>query len=95
MSTISVPHLVPYPKWQATDTCQQCQKICFVACYLTNVINSDFRLHVGTNGAAGWTGPVFPNSTNPDGGFDASAEHYERDDGCLYDIINDLGEHVQ
>ena len=59
---------------------------------MTTLINGDFKLLVGTNGAAGWTGPVFPNSTNPDGGIDA-VEHCEKGDGCLYDIINDPGEH--
>jgi arylsulfatase I/J len=60
---------------------------------MTTLISGDFKLLVDHNGAAGWTGPVFPNSTNPNGGIDA-IEHCGRGDGCLYSIINDPGERI-
>ena len=51
-----------------------------------------YKILMGTNGNAGWTGPVYPNSTDPDGGVIA-CEHCSKRQGCLYDIINDPGEH--
>ena len=60
---------------------------------MTTLISSDYKLLVDHNGAAGWTGPVFPNTTNPNGGIDV-VEHCERGDRCLYNIIDDLGEHI-
>ena len=56
------------------------------------LISGDFKILVGTNNDAGWTGPVYPNSTNPSGGIDTIV-HCNQGDGCLYDIINEPGEH--
>ena len=47
---------------------------------------------MGTNSNAGWTGPVFPDNTDPDGGINGR-ERCGEDRGCLYDIINDPREH--
>ena len=58
----------------------------------TTLISGDFKILVGTNNDAGWTGPVYPNSTNPNGGIDAIV-HCDQGNGCLYNIINDPGEH--
>ena len=59
---------------------------------LTALISSDYKILVGDNRDAGWTGPVYPNSTHPNGGIDA-VEHCG-DSGCLYNIKEDPEEHV-
>ena len=59
---------------------------------MTTLISGNYKILMGNNGKAGWTGPVYPNNTNPDGGIDAR-EHCGKRHGCLYDIINDPGEH--
>ena len=59
---------------------------------MTTLISGNYKILMGNNGNAGWTGPVYPNKTNPDGGID-TIEHCGKHRGCLYDIINDPGEH--
>lgn len=51
------------------------------------LISGDYKILAGTVGQAGWTGPLYPNSTNPAGGIFAS-EHCG-DTGCLYNIKDD------
>ena len=51
------------------------------------LISGDYKILVGTVGQAGWTGPQYPNTTNPHGGIKAS-EHCG-DTGCLYNIKTD------
>ena len=60
---------------------------------MTTLISGDYKILLGTNRMAGWTGPVYPNNTNPDGGIDA-IEYCGDDRGCLYNIVDDPGEHV-
>ena len=59
---------------------------------MTTLISGDYKILMGNNGNAGWSGPVYPNNTIPDDGIDAR-EHCDKHRGCLYDIINDPGEH--
>lgn len=51
------------------------------------LISGDYKILVGTVAQAGWTGPQYPNSTNPHGGIYTS-EHCG-DTGCLYNIKDD------
>ncbi|XP_065199150.1 arylsulfatase B-like [Sycon ciliatum] len=51
------------------------------------LISGDYKILVGNNGQAGWTGPQYPNSTNPRGGIDAKVAC--GDDGCLFNIRTD------
>ena len=59
---------------------------------MTTLISGDYKILTGTNNDAGWTGPVYPNNTDPDGGIDAT-EHCEKSPGCLYNIIKDPEEY--
>ena len=40
---------------------------------------------------AGWTGPEYPNTTNPDGGINATVNYGT---GCLFNITKDPEERV-
>ena len=60
---------------------------------LTTLISGDYKVLVGTNSDAGWTGPVYPNNTHPDGGIEA-VEHCGESHGCLYNIMKDPEERV-
>lgn len=55
------------------------------------IISAQYKLITGDNDQAGWTGPHYPNTTNPKGGIEA-VEHCG--DGCLYNIIDDPEERV-
>ena len=59
---------------------------------MTTLISGDYKILLGTNRMAGWTGPVYPNNTNPNGGIDA-IEYCGEHRGCLYNIFKDPGEH--
>lgn len=59
------------------------------------LINQGYKLLVGTNEQAGWPGPKFPNSTstwNPT--LDVEVCGNTMATGCLFDIMQDPGEHV-
>ena len=60
---------------------------------VTNVtlISGPYKIITGTADQAGWTGPHYPNTTNPHGGI-TTVEHCG-DEGCLYNIIDDPEEH--
>ena len=51
------------------------------------LISGDYKILLGNVNQAGWTGPQYPNQTNPNGGI-AAVEHCG-DDGCLYNIKDD------
>ena len=51
------------------------------------LISGDYKILIGTVGQAGWTGPQYPNQTNPTGGIRASEQCGES--GCLYNIKDD------
>ena len=51
------------------------------------LISGDYKILVGTIDQAGWTGPQYPNQTNPRGGISASEDC--DDSGCLYNIKDD------
>lgn len=59
---------------------------------LTALISGEYKILVGDNRDAGWTGPVYPNNTHPQGGID-TVEHCG-DNGCLYNIVEDPEERV-
>ena len=59
---------------------------------LTALISREYKILIGDNNCAGWTGPVYPNSTHLNGGIEA-VEHCG-DTGCLYNIMKDPLEHV-
>ena len=54
---------------------------------LTTLISGEYKILTGDNRDAGWTGPVYPNSTHPKGGIE-TVEHCG-DTGCLYNIMKD------
>ena len=56
------------------------------------LISGDYKILQGNVAQAGWTGPQYPNLTNPNGGI-AVVEHCG-DSGCLYNIKDDPEEHV-
>ena len=51
------------------------------------LISGDYKILVGNNGQAGWTGPQYPNKTNPRGGIDVKVAC--GDSGCLFNIKQD------
>ena len=51
------------------------------------LISGDYKILLGNINQAGWTGPQYPNQTNPNGGI--SAVEHCGDDGCLYNIKDD------
>ena len=51
------------------------------------LISGEFKILTGQQLQAGWTGPEYPNNTNPHGGIAAVQDC--GDDGCLYNIRND------
>lgn len=55
------------------------------------LISGDLKILFGDNKLAGWTGPHYPNTTNPEGGI--SAVEHCGDTGCLYNIKEDPEEH--
>ena len=58
----------------------------------STLISGDYKILQGIVAQAGWTGPQYPNLTNPAGGIRA----VERcgDGGCLYNIKEDPEERV-
>jgi len=59
------------------------------------LIRDGYKIVVGKNSQAGWAGPAYPNSTshwNPDLSIEECGVH--PGDGCLYNIMEDPGEHV-
>ena len=57
-----------------------------------SLISGDYKILVGNVNQAGWTGPQYPNLTNPSGGIDAVEKC--GDSGCLYNIKTDPEERV-
>ena len=55
------------------------------------LISNDYKIIIGNVDQAGWTGPQYPNLTNPSGGINV-IEHCG--DGCLYNIKDDPEERV-
>ena len=51
------------------------------------LISGDYKIMVGIMNQAGWTGPLYPNSTNPAGGIFTFMVC--GDSGCLYNIKDD------
>lgn len=51
------------------------------------LISGDYKILTGVARQAGWTGPHYPNTTNPHGGI--SAVQQCGDTGCLYNIMKD------
>ena len=51
------------------------------------LISDEYKILIGDVKYAGWTGPMYPNNTHPDGGI--SATERCKDDGCLYNIRDD------
>ncbi|XP_065191775.1 arylsulfatase B-like [Sycon ciliatum] len=51
------------------------------------LISGDYKILVGNNDQAGWTGPQYPNQTNPKGGISSNVQCGS--DGCLYNIKTD------
>lgn len=51
------------------------------------LISGDFKILMGNMEQAGWTGPQYPNQTNPSGGIAASVDCGST--GCLYNIKQD------
>ena len=58
----------------------------------STLISGDYKILQGDVGQAGWTGPQYPNLTNPNGGI-SIVEHCG-DGGCLYNIKEDPEERV-
>jgi arylsulfatase I/J len=56
------------------------------------LISGDFKILTGTMDQAGWTGPQYPNATNPDGGINATVNCGTT--GCLFNITKDPEERV-
>ena len=56
------------------------------------LISGDYKILQGDVQQAGWTGPQYPNLTNPNGGI-RTVEHCG-DGGCLYNIKEDPEERV-
>ena len=56
------------------------------------LISGDYKILAGTVNQAGWTGPQYPNQTNPAGGIKAVVNC--GDTGCLYNIKKDPEERV-
>ena len=59
---------------------------------INTLISGDYKILTGDVGQSGWTGPQYPNLTNPNGGIKA-IEHCG-DDGCLFNIKDDPEERV-
>ena len=57
---------------------------------MTALISGDYKILLGTIKDSGWTGPVCPNVSHPDGGIGAF-EHCGNS-GCLYNIMEDSEE---
>ena len=53
---------------------------------INTLISGDYKILTNNVPQAGWTGPQYPNQTNPSGGIKA-VEHC--DGGCLYNIKDD------
>merc|ERR1712066_628184 len=59
------------------------------------LIRNGYKVIVGKNSQAGWAGPVFPNTTShwdPSKSFETCGNTTET--GCLFNILEDPGEHV-
>ena len=54
---------------------------------IDTLISGDYKILVGNVDQAGWTGPQYPNRTNPNGGIKAIERCGES--GCLYNIKTD------
>ena len=57
----------------------------------TTLISGEYKILTGNVNLAGWTGPVYPNTTKPSG---ISAVEHCGDSGCLYNIIDDPEEYT-
>ena len=58
---------------------------------IDTLISGEFKILTGTVNQAGWTGPHYPNTTNPAGGIKTVEKC---GDGCLFNIMNDPEERV-
>ena len=58
----------------------------------STLISGDYKVLTGNIDQAGWTGPQYPNLTNPSGGIE-TRQNCENA-GCLYNIIEDPEERV-
>ena len=58
----------------------------------TTLISGEYKILTGDVLQAGWTGPQYPNKTNPVGGIAAVA--HCGDGGCLYNIKDDQQERI-
>ena len=58
----------------------------------STLISGDYKILQGDVKQAGWTGPQYPNMTNPHGGIDVVEQC--GDGGCLYNIKEDPEERV-
>ena len=56
------------------------------------LISGDYKILMGIVAQAGWTGPQYPNTTNPAGGIKAIVDCGET--GCLFNIMDDPEERV-
>ena len=56
------------------------------------LISGAYKILIGEVILAGWTGPQFPNQSNPNGGIPTNQEC--GDSGCLYNIMEDPEERV-
>ena len=54
---------------------------------INTLISGDYKILMGEMDQAGWTGPQYPNNTNPFGGIDATLDCGSI--GCLYNIKQD------
>ena len=59
---------------------------------INTLISGSYKILLGKVPQAGWTGPHYPNLTNPHGGIETAEEC--GDDGCLYNIMDDPEERV-
>ena len=57
------------------------------------LINGSWKLVVGKQPMAGWTGPKYPNNTGLQPSFLPKGWVHDCRSGCLYNIVNDPTEH--
>ena len=57
----------------------------------STLISGDYKILTGDADQAGWTGPIYPNTTKPSG---INVTEHCGDSGCLYDIKKDPEERI-
>eukprot|EP01084_Bolivina_argentea_P151763 264864_1 len=61
----------------------------------TTLIENNYKFIIGSNiDQASWGGTIWPNTSSMDPGGSVVGTHMDCSNGCLFDVVNDMTEHI-